>query len=104
MQPGTSAALKQMEHRGLVKPTTDPKDRRSVRVFLTPKSRTLLDKLIPIAAKVRDQATSDFSEREDAFDKLNKDGFAGRLMFLDKQRERVEKEQDLKSQEYAIAA
>ena len=44
-----------------------------------------------------------YREQEEAFDKLNKDGFAGRLMFLDKQRERVEKEQDLKSQEYAIA-
>lgn len=44
-----------------------------------------------------------YREQEDAFGKLNRDGFAGRLMFLDKQRERVEKEQDLKSQEYTIA-
>jgi HlyD family secretion protein len=42
--------------------------------------------------------------QEQAFEKLSNDGFAGRLLYTDKQRERIEKEQDLKSQEYAIAA
>ena len=55
-------------------------------------TETKLTKTVPI-----------YREQEDAFGKLNKDGFAGRLMLLDKQRERVEKEQDLKSQEYTIA-
>lgn len=64
MQPGTSAALKQMERRGLVKHVTDAEDRRKVRVLLRQKSRSLLAKLLPVAAKVRDQATSDFSEQE----------------------------------------
>ncbi len=45
-----------------------------------------------------------YREQEKAFEKLSKDGFAGRLMFTDKQRERIEKEQDLKGQEFAIAA
>jgi HlyD family secretion protein len=45
-----------------------------------------------------------YQEQEAAFVKLNKDGFAGRLMMLDKQRDRVEKEQDLRSQEYNIAS
>jgi HlyD family secretion protein len=45
-----------------------------------------------------------YRSQEKAFEKLSKDGFAGRLMYTDKQRERIEKEQDLKSQEYAIAA
>jgi hemolysin D len=45
-----------------------------------------------------------YREQEKAFEKLNQDGFAGRLMHTDKQRERIEKEQDLKSQEHAIAA
>lgn len=45
-----------------------------------------------------------YREQEEAFEKLSRDGFAGRLMYTDKQRERIEKEQDLKSQEYAIAA
>jgi HlyD family secretion protein len=45
-----------------------------------------------------------YREQERAFEKLTQDGFAGRLMHTDKQRERIEKEQDLKSQEHAIAA
>jgi HlyD family secretion protein len=45
-----------------------------------------------------------YREQEKAFEKLSKDGFAGRLMYTDKQRERIEKEQDLKSQEFTIAS
>jgi hemolysin D len=45
-----------------------------------------------------------YREQEKAFEKLTKDGFTGRLMYSEKQRERIEKEQDLKSQEHAIAA
>jgi len=45
-----------------------------------------------------------YREQEKAFEKLTRDGFAGRLMHSDKQRERIEKEQDLKSQEFAIAS
>ena len=45
-----------------------------------------------------------YREQEKAFEKLSKDGFAGRLLYTDKQRERIEKEQDLKSQEFTIAA
>jgi HlyD family secretion protein len=45
-----------------------------------------------------------YHEQERAFEKLARDGFAGRLMYTDKQRERIEKEQDLKSQESIIAA
>ena len=44
-----------------------------------------------------------YREQEKAFEKLTKDGFTGRLMYSEKQRERIEKEQDLKSQEHAIA-
>lgn len=45
-----------------------------------------------------------YVEQERAFGKLSRDGFAGRLMYTDKQRERIEKEKDLKSQEFVIAA
>ena len=44
-----------------------------------------------------------YREQERAYAKLSKDGFAGHLMYTDKQRERIEKEQDLKTQEFAIA-
>jgi len=50
------------------------------------------------------QVLPHYREQEAAFEKLAKDGFAGRLMFTDKQRERIEKEQDLRAQESVIAS
>jgi HlyD family secretion protein len=44
------------------------------------------------------------SEQEQAYDKLTREGFVGRMLHLDKQRERIEKEQDLKAQEHNIAS
>lgn len=43
-----------------------------------------------------------FVEQEKAFEKLTRDGFSGRILFTDKQRERIEKEQDLRAQAAAI--
>ncbi|MBI5007083.1 MAG: HlyD family efflux transporter periplasmic adaptor subunit [Nitrosomonadales bacterium] len=43
-----------------------------------------------------------YRQQEEAYEKLVKDGFASRIMANDKTRERIEKEQDLKSQEYLI--
>jgi membrane fusion protein, hemolysin D len=51
-----------------------------------------------------EQVLPHYVEQEKAFEKLTKDGFAGRILYTDKQRERIEKEQDLRSQEFAIAA
>jgi HlyD family secretion protein len=45
-----------------------------------------------------------YREQEQAFARLAGDGFAGRLLHSDRQRERIEREQDLKSQEHVIAA
>ncbi len=53
-------------------------------------------KLVEVLPHYRDQ--------ERAFEKLAKDGFAGRLLYTDKRRERVEHEQDLKTQEHVIGA
>jgi hemolysin D len=49
-----------------------------------------------------EQVLPHYVEQEKAFEKLSKDGFAGRLMHSDKQRERIEKEQDLRRQEFII--
>jgi HlyD family secretion protein len=49
-----------------------------------------------------EQVLPHYVEQEKAFEKLAKDGFAGRIMFTDKQRERIEKEQDLRTQESTI--
>jgi HlyD family secretion protein len=54
-----------------------------------------------IKAKL-EQTLPHYRAQEGAYAKLTKDGFAGSLMLADKQRERIEKEQDLRSQEHVI--
>jgi hemolysin D len=49
-----------------------------------------------------EQVLPHYIEQEKAFEKLTRDGFAGRLMYTDKKRERIEKEQDLRAQEFTI--
>ena len=49
-----------------------------------------------------EQVLPHYVEQERAFEKLQKDGFAGRVMATDKPRERIEKEQDLRTQEFVI--
>jgi HlyD family secretion protein len=49
-----------------------------------------------------EQVLPHYQEQEKAYGKLVKDGFAGRIMYTDKQRERIEKEQDLRTQESTI--
>lgn len=48
------------------------------------------------------QVLPHYREQEAAYERLNREGFAGKLMLADKQRERIEKEQDLKTQEFAM--
>jgi len=50
------------------------------------------------------QVLPHYRDQEAAYAKLERDGFAGRLMYTDKQRERIEKEQDLAAQEAVIAS
>lgn len=49
-----------------------------------------------------EQTLPHYVAQEAAYTRLSKDGFAGNLMATDKQRERIEKEQDLRTQEYVI--
>ena len=70
--------------------------------------RSLLDKTrhdlaAAQATKAKlEQVLPHYIEQERAFEKLTKDGFAGRIIYTDKQRERIEKEQDLRTQEFTI--
>lgn len=50
------------------------------------------------------QTLPHYREQEAAYKKLTDDGFAGRLMYTDKRRERIEHEQDLRAQEEVIAS
>jgi hemolysin D len=45
-----------------------------------------------------------YRQQEQAIDDLTRDGFAGRLMLLDRQRERIQQEQDLAAQQFTIAS
>ena len=54
-----------------------------------------------IESKLRQQLPI-YREQEAAFEKLTREGYAGRMMYLEKQRDRIEKEQDLKAQEFTI--
>jgi len=49
-----------------------------------------------------EQVLPHYVEQERAFEKLSKDGFAGRIMYTDKRRERIEKELDLRTQAFTI--
>jgi HlyD family secretion protein len=51
-----------------------------------------------------EQVLPHYLEQERAFEKLARDGFAGRILYTDKQRERIEREQDLRTQESTILA
>ena len=72
--------------------------------------RSLLDKaksdLVAAEAvkKKLSQVLPHYRDQESAYAKLEKDGFAGKLMYTDKQRERIEKEQDLNAQEAVIVS
>jgi len=63
------------------------------------KARQDLAATLEIQRKL-EQTLPTYRAQEQAYQKLGKDGFAGNLMVLDKQRERIEKEQDLRAQEY----
>ena len=54
-----------------------------------------------VEAKLR-QVLPHYLRQEHAYAELSRDGFASRIMAADKQRERIEKEQDLRSQQFAI--
>ena len=60
---------------------------------------------LAVATEVRNklrQTLPHYREQEAAYAKLVQDGFAGKILYTDKQRERIEKEQDLSAQEAAI--
>ncbi len=63
------------------------------------KARSDLSATIEIQHKL-EQTLPSYQAQEAAYDKLVKDGFAGKLMGQEKQRDRITAEQDLRAQEY----
>jgi DNA-binding MarR family transcriptional regulator len=67
MQPNTVSTLRTMVKAGLAKVERDPEDRRSTRVWLTPKARRLMKRVLPeMRGIVREVMLVGFSEREEA--------------------------------------
>ena len=95
-RPGRRCSRRPKRNTRLTSAPTATRSRRSTRCWRrratsSPPARGGRGKLLQVLPHYREQ--------ESAFEKLAKDGFAGRLMYTDKQRERIEKEQDLKTQE-----
>lgn len=65
------------------------------------KARQDLASAQEIEAKLK-QVLPVYQQQEEAYVKLGKDGFAGKLMVLERSRDRIEKEQDLRAQGFAI--
>jgi HlyD family secretion protein len=65
------------------------------------KARHELAAATEVRSKLR-QTLPHYREQEVAYEKLVRDGFAGKIIYTDKQRERIEKEQDLNAQEAII--
>lgn len=59
-----TAALKPLQRRGLVEITTDPQDRRSRLMTLTPTGRTLLARAVPIWIDQHAQVESQFKKSD----------------------------------------
>ena len=67
MQPNTVSTLRTMEKAGLVRIERPQSDRRSTKVWLTPKARNLMRRVLPEIRAARDWLAFDgFSEREEA--------------------------------------
>jgi DNA-binding MarR family transcriptional regulator len=64
MEPTTVTAVNAMERRGLVRRDRDSKDKRKIRVLLTPKGRDLQSRLLPCAKSVNEMAAAGLSENE----------------------------------------
>jgi DNA-binding MarR family transcriptional regulator len=67
MQPNTVSTLRTMVQAGLATVERDPTDRRSTRVWLTPKARRLMKRVLPeMRSVVREVMLEGFADREEA--------------------------------------
>lgn len=109
----------QLSGRVLAKDAGDPEDafakaraqflaNKAAHESLLAQERVTLEKArhdLAVATEVRTklrQTLPHYREQEAAYAKLVQDGFAGKILYTDKQRERIEKEQDLSAQEATI--
>lgn len=63
-EPTTVSALRLLARSGMIERIRNPKDRRTINIFLTDKARALQTELMPIAIEVNNVATAGFSNED----------------------------------------
>lgn len=63
-QPTTGRILDRLVEKGLVRRDPNPDDRRGFLIFLTEEGRRLRDRIVPVAARMNDDAGQGFSGEE----------------------------------------
>ena len=63
-EPTTVSALRLLSRSGMIERIRNPKDRRTINIFLTEKARNMKCELMPVAIEVNDIATSGLSASE----------------------------------------
>ncbi len=63
-EPTTVSAMRLLARNGMVERVRNPKDRRTINIFLTDKARDMKAELMPVAFAVNDIATAGLTEPE----------------------------------------
>ena len=63
-EPTTVSALRLLARNGMIERVRNPKDRRTINIFLTDKARDMKAELMPVAIEVNDIATGGLSDEE----------------------------------------
>lgn len=63
-EPTTVSALRLLARNGMIERIRNPKDRRTINIFLTEKARAMKAELMPVAVQVNDIATAGLSDQE----------------------------------------
>ena len=63
-EPTTVSALRLLARNGMIERVRNPKDRRTINIFLTDKARDMKADLMPVAVEVNNIATAGLSEEE----------------------------------------
>ena len=63
-EPTTVSALRLLARNGMIERVRNPKDRRTINIFLTERARAMKAELMPVAIEVNDVATAGLSDEE----------------------------------------
>lgn len=63
-EPTTVSALRLLARNGMIERVRNPKDRRTINIFLTDRARAMKAELMPVAIEVNDVATAGLSDEE----------------------------------------